>query len=247
MVVSADEVSQYNSILRKLKDLNPGISIEMIKSDIEQFLLQSFLEEIGKRDLSLVSYSKIRMDFIKQKLQSKRQPQRLRTFKDGKIKKETKLLKFKRIQNSLHRKEFYDTLDYPGTFGREELFYINHTDKSYQKNLFKHINEDKNQERYQNLREKDRSNDEKISTLIEPNNSILYEKIELPEIQETVDIFKNVDIKKDKIEEVKKKVDLEQNTKDRILSLDLKPIKKEHAEDINLLDYIGFIDEDQTE
>jgi len=69
--------------------------------------------------------------------------------------------------------------------------------------------------------------------------------VDFPESQDTIDIFKSIEKKEDaQLKKEYKKVDLEQELRNRILKLDLKPIKKEEYEDINLLDYVGFVDKD---
>ncbi|MBD3196747.1 MAG: hypothetical protein GF317_16945 [Candidatus Lokiarchaeota archaeon] len=61
-----------------------------------------------------------------------------------------------------------------------------------------------------------------------------------------MDIFKHVKEKDKEKVETKEKLDLSLELRKRIKNLDLKPISKEKLEDINLLDYIGFIDEENN-
>lgn len=239
---------QYLDILTKLKILNPEIGLDYIKNDLETLIYKLFIKEFEEKKFSKeISYDKIRKHMIKQKLQSFRQPSRLRDIKDVQIKKETKHLRFKKIQDSLIRKDFFDKLDYPGTFSKKEIIYINHTDKTYEREH--QFDEDKKQEQKNNEKfdqELKATSDQKIMmNEIDVNNFELIN--ELPEIQETIDIFKRVEEKeKSKIEDEAKIYDLEPYLRDKILKLDLKPISKEKREDINLLEYIGFVDKDES-
>ncbi|MBD3196746.1 MAG: hypothetical protein GF317_16940 [Candidatus Lokiarchaeota archaeon] len=132
MTETSEISQQYQKIIRELHFLNPNKKIKEINKDVKNFLFNSFLNEIEKWKFSnFITIDKIRKDIKKQQLQKSRQPFKLRVLKDDKIKKESQNLKFKKIQSSLNRKEFFDKLDYPGNYSKSELFYINHTDKTY--------------------------------------------------------------------------------------------------------------------
>ncbi|MHA1291769.1 MAG: hypothetical protein ACTSQJ_03760 [Promethearchaeota archaeon] len=74
---------QYNQIVDQLQILIPKIKLDEIKKDVDEFLYSSLIDEIQFRDFSIdLSYYKIKRDIIKQKLQSSRQPLKLRDKKD---------------------------------------------------------------------------------------------------------------------------------------------------------------------
>ncbi len=250
MTETAEIHSHYQDILTKLQLINPKSDMDTIKHDVEEYLYYLFIKEIENRNFSAeISSHKLKRDILRQRLQSTRQPLKLRDKKDDIIKKETKYYRLKKIQNALNRKTFYDGLNYPGSFNKRELLYINHTDKTYLKSEFfeNERNEDqKLADEFIHKVETTSSRESEINKIDDNTNEM---REDYPELQETVDIFKRV--KKDQNVEEKKKassevIDLDQELKDRILKLDLKPITIEKKKKINLLEFIGFVDEDEN-
>ncbi|KKK40333.1 hypothetical protein LCGC14_0786510 [marine sediment metagenome] len=246
MTEISDINAQYNMILTQLQLMNPKYKLDEIKSDIEEHLFDLFIDEIEIRKFSRdISYYKVKRDLIKQKLQFSRQSSKLRDVMDDKIKVETNKLKLKRIKNSLKRKAFFDTLDYPGNFSKQELLYINHTDKTYQGSEFPENEKNENQDLLSQLKQDVKTTSNQKIILNEIDKNAFELKSEFPEIEETIDIFKCVVEKEDRVKKVDiKTLDLDQELRNRILKLVMKPITKEKADDINLMQYIGFVDKD---
>lgn len=240
---------QYQKIITELQLLNPNINLDEIKIDVEELLLSLFINEIENLKFTKdISYEKLRKDVIKQSLQSFRQTINLREFKDTRIEKERKYLKLKQLQNGLKRKAFYDSINYPGTYSKKELFYINHTDKTFLKSKFsKNLNKYENQEIIPGLTEENESSLYKKEKTYDFDENNVKSTFNFPEIQETIDVFKKIEENEGKHkEEETLKIELEMDLRKRILNLNLKPIEKKDSKDLNLLDYIGFVDKNDN-
>lgn len=241
---------QYHKIISELQKLNPNENLEAIKYTLHDCLFRLFVDEIVNLEfLKDITLEKIKKDVIKQRLQSTRQPLNLREAKVDMIKKEKKYFKLKVMQNSLKRNAFYNSLDYPGTFSRKELFYINHSDQTLQSStFFENLDKYDNQETFQEITEEDKTSVYKQEKVNDFNEIDIDSLVDFPEIQETIDIFRKFEEIEEKFEEEKApKIELEMELRKRILKLNLKPIEKKQSEDLNLLDYIGFVDNNENE
>jgi len=238
---------QYQTILYRLQFLNPHLNLRDINKDVEDLLYELFIDEIHDLELSKdVSFDKLRKQIIKQKLQSFRQPIPLKEHHVDKIEKDKRMFKFKRIQNSLKRKALYDSIEYSGSFSKDKIFYINHTDQTHLgKIVTENINKDENQEMKQGLTEDDKSSFHKSENYTDFNEMDLETIVNYLENPEIMDLFKEFkDIDEKKVEREPIETESEIDLRKRICDLELKPILNKESKEHNLLDYIGFIDED---
>ncbi len=238
---------QYQTILLQLQFINPNLNLNEINQDVEDLLFELFIDEIHNLELSSeISFSKLRKKMIRQKLQSFRQSEDLKELKIDKIKKDEKHFKLKRIQNSLKRKALYYSIDYSGTFSKDKIFYINQTDQTHlSRNILQNIYKDDNQEIYQGLNEDDKSSRyerENYNDFNELDLETIVDYLENPEIMDLFKEFKEVEEKKAEKDTIE--IESELDLRKRIRNLDLKPITKKESKELNLLDYIGFVDED---
>ncbi|MHA1491081.1 MAG: hypothetical protein ACTSRI_15715 [Promethearchaeota archaeon] len=139
-----------------------------------------------------------------------------------------------------------DRIDYSGTFSKDKIFYINHTDQSHlSRNKSQNIYKSENQEIYQGLTEDDRSSRyerEIYNDFNELDLKTLVDYFENPEVMDLFKEFKEVEEKKAEKDAIE--IESELDLRKRIRNLDLKSISKIESKELNLLDYIGFVDED---
>ena len=245
MTLSENIGYQYNRIITDLQLLNLGSNSEDIKGDVNELLFSLFVNEIERFKLTKdISVEKIRKNIIKQRLQSSRQPKHLQEIKDDKIKKERKYFKFKKIQNSLKRKAFSDSLNYPGTFSERELFYINHKDDTFLKlKSYENFDKYENQKFYPEITEEYKSSFFKKEKVNDFDEFHPQSDINFPEFQEISEIFRKFEENEENLkEEYAIKISLDMELRKRILNLKLNPIEKKESEDMNLLEFIGYVD-----
>ena len=247
MTVSTSMNLQYQTVLLRLQTINPNLDLKDIEKDVEDLLYELFLDEIHGLELSKdISFNKLRNKMIKQKLQSFRQPEHLKELRIDKIKKDKKYLRLKRIQNSLRRKALHDSIDYSGTFGKDKIFYINHTDQTHLSRIMtRNIHEDQNQAIYHRFTKNDKASRyqrEDYNDFNELDLKNLVNYLENPEVMDFFKEFKNIEEKKPEKDTIEIEPELE--LRKRIRNLDLKPITKKEIKEHNLLDYIGFVSED---
>jgi len=244
MTESENLSHQYNRIINDLQSVNLELNTEDIKGDLDNFLFNLFINDIESLELSKdISVSKIRKDIIRQKLQSSRQSKRLKERKDDRIKKERRYFKFKKIQSSLKRRTFSDSFKYPGTFSKRELFYISHTDDAFiiPKSIEK-LNDYENQLTYPDLTKENKSSifiKQKINDFDEffPQSDINF-----PEIQEISEIFRKFEENEENLkDEYITKISIDLELRKRIRNLKLNPIEKKESKNMNLLDFIGYV------
>lgn len=249
MVESIKLSSQYQNILERLERLNPKIDREKIENDVKDYLFNLFINEIKHiKSEKGVSDKKFRRDLIKQKLQSMRQPSRLKTLKRRKLKKDEEYLKLKHLKSYFFRKDLKEYINYSGTYNKKEIIYANHTDKTHQKDISEifekygtqKIDLDLNKFDYYFTKE---GKDFQYfgDRILKPSISFLEETEDILTISKEKEIISTqTDITKGKLKE---KIELELIR--RIQNLEIKPIDDRNKKDLNLLDYIGFVDKEE--
>jgi len=226
----------FNFIIKSLHHMNPNLSIDMIKRDVENLIMKLLIEQIIHLEFSgRITKLDLRRLRAQQRIRerSQRYPKDKMNEITNKYKKLFRIFKMQNIQDTLNRYKTFHNLEFLGDVGNHKPKDLGSIDKTFYE--------------YNGKRELDTANYEIIEKLEDNVNDIAKiissEEIkdsgskELPDDEyfNELDMYTNYYRKLDSIKRIKEKqiiskTRLDSDLLNRILDYRIKPIKESEKE-----------------